>query len=139
MSPLPRARFDTDYVESRRVHNIVPFISVDGARYSMPAETLGQLVEIRRRVDAAEFNVTWAGRPVVTHQLAAPGATVWDPAHHAAAQAIALGRHTEPRHLHLVASATTDDEVVGRLDLGDGDYDVDTPDLDARYNLGDLA
>jgi hypothetical protein len=64
LSPLPRARFDSDYVESRRVHNIVPFITVDGARYSMPAETLGQLVEIRRRVDAAEFSVTWAGRPV---------------------------------------------------------------------------
>ena len=23
-SPLPRVRFDTDYVETRRVHNIVP-------------------------------------------------------------------------------------------------------------------
>jgi hypothetical protein len=26
-------------------------------------------------------------------------------------------------------------EPVGRLDLGDGDYDVDTPDLAARYRL----
>ena len=79
LSPLPRARFDSDYVESRRVHNIVPFISVDGARYSMPAETLGQLVEIRRRVDASEFTVSWAGRPVVTHTLGGRGDTVWDP------------------------------------------------------------
>ena len=48
LSPLPADRFDTDYVESRRVHNIVPFISIDGARYSVPPETLGQRVEIRR-------------------------------------------------------------------------------------------
>lgn len=135
LSRLPRTRFDTDYVESRRVHNIVPFISVDGVRYSMPAETLGQLVEIRRHVDADEFNVMWAGRPLVTHQIAPAGAIVWHPDHLAAAQAIALGRHAEPRHLHLVASATTDPDTVERLDLGGGDYDVDTPDLDARYNL----
>jgi transposase len=142
LSPLPRARFDTDYVESRRVHNIVPFIAVDGVRYSMPAETLGQLVEIRRRVDAAEFSVAWGGRTVATHTLGARGDTVWDPGHHAAAQAIALGRHaSEERHLTLVASATTEPTAVGRLDLGDGDYDVDTPDLDTRYNIsgGELA
>lgn len=142
LSPLPRTRFDSDYVESRRVHNIVPFITVDGARYSMPAETLGQLVEIRRQVDAGEFTVAWAGRPVVTHQLGVPGDTVWHPEHHAAAQAIALGRHRdrEERHLHLVASATGEvPAVVGRLDLGGDDYDVATPDLDARYNVGDLA
>jgi transposase len=139
LSPLPRVRFDSDYVESRRVHNIVPFITVDGARYSMPAETLGQLVEIRRRVDADEFTVSWAGRPVVTHQLGARGTTVWHPEHHAAAQAVALGRHRNvDRHLRLVASAT--EHVPARLDLGDGDFDVDVPDLDARYNIdGELA
>jgi hypothetical protein len=32
LSPPPRVRFDTDYVETRRAHNIVPFISVDGGR-----------------------------------------------------------------------------------------------------------
>ena len=135
LSPLPRVRFDSDYVESRRVHNIVPFISVDGARYSMPAETLGQLVEIRRQVDAPEFTVTWAGRHVVTHQLATPGDTVWQPEHHAAAQAVALGRHHshDERHLQLVASTGP---VQPRLELGEGDYDVETPDLDARYNAG---
>ena len=31
LAALPRVRFDTDYVETRRVHNIVPFVSVDGA------------------------------------------------------------------------------------------------------------
>jgi transposase len=141
LSPLPRARFDTDYVERRRVHNIVPFIAVDGVRYSMPAETLGQLVEIRRRVDTNEFTVTWAARPVVTHQLGTRGDTVWHPAHHAAAQAIALGRRRDrdDRRLRLVASAT-EPAAVGRLDLGDGDFDVDVPDLDARYRIdGELA
>jgi len=137
LSPLPRARFDTDYVESRRVHNIVPFITVDGVRYSMPAAALGQLVEIRRQVDAREFSVVWAGRTVATHALGVPGDTVWDPEHHAAAQAIALGRHRDrdERHLTLVAS-TTDTTTVPRLELGGGDYDVEVPDLDARYSIG---
>jgi transposase len=126
LSPLPRERFDSDYVESRRVHNIVPFITVDGARYSTPAETLGQLVEIRRRVDADEFTVSWAGRRVVTHQLGARGTTVWHPEHHAAAQAVALGRHrNDDRHLRLVASAT--EHVPARLDLGDGDSTSTSP------------
>ncbi|MGE0000432.1 MAG: IS21 family transposase [Ilumatobacteraceae bacterium] len=137
LSPLPRTRFDSDYVESRRVHNIVPFITVDGVRYSMPADTLGQLVEIRRQVDAGEFSVAWAGRTVATHTLGSRGDTVWDPEHHAAAQAIALGHHRdrEERHLTLVAS-TTGSPVVSRLELGDGDYDVEVPDLDARYSIG---
>lgn len=55
LSPLPRVRFDTDYVETRRVHNIIPFISVDGGRYGVPPNVLGQLVEIRRPVDSLEF------------------------------------------------------------------------------------
>jgi transposase len=57
LTPLPRVRFDTDYVETRRVHNIVPFVSVDGVRYSVPPEVLGQLVEVRRGVDATEFTI----------------------------------------------------------------------------------
>jgi hypothetical protein len=122
------------------VHNIVPFITVDGVRYSMPAATLGQLVEIRRQVDAGEFSVVWAGRTVATHALGVPDDTVWDPEHHADAQAIALGRHRDrdDRHLQLVASTTTKAAAVGRLDLAGGDYDVDTPDLNARYG-GELA
>lgn len=35
-APLPTVRFDTDYVETRRVHNVVPFVAVDGVRYSVP-------------------------------------------------------------------------------------------------------
>jgi transposase len=145
LSPLPRVRFDTDYVETRRVHNIVPFISVDGGRYSVPPEVLGQRVEVRRAVDAGEFTVRWAGRTVITHQLSDnPGPEiVWDPAHRAAVEAIALAdRPTPTRHLRLVAPAATTAEPLEytQLELGDGDYDVDTPDLDARYGTsGELA
>jgi transposase len=139
LTALPRVRFDTDYVETRRVHNIVPFISVDGGRYSVPPEVLGQLVEVRRAVDATEFTVRWAGKVVVTHQLSSePGnEIVWDPAHRAATERIALtGRQrTDSRHLHLVASAPIDIDQL-QLHLGDGDFDVDTPDLDTRYNIG---
>ncbi len=139
LTALPRVRFDTDYVETRRVHNIVPFISVDGSRYSVPPEVLGQLVEVRRAVDATEFTVRWAGKVVVTHQLASePGnEIVWDPAHRAATERIALtGRpRTDGRHLHLVAPAPIDIDQL-RLQLGDGDFDVDTPDLDTRYGIG---
>ena len=39
----------TDYVETRRVHNIVPFVSVDGGRYGVPPDVLGQLVETAAR------------------------------------------------------------------------------------------
>jgi hypothetical protein len=127
-------RFDTDYVEARRVHNIVPFISVDGGRYSVPPEILGQLVEVRRAVDACEFTVRSAGRTVVTHQLPAnPGhEIVWDPAHRAAVEAIALAERPTPvRHLHVVPRAATFEQLTV-----DGDYDVDTPDLESRYGVG---
>jgi hypothetical protein len=135
LAPLPRARFDTDYVESRRVHNIVPFISVDGGRYSVPPETLGQLVEIRRPVDSATFTVRWAGNTVATHRLGSGRDIVWDPVHRAATEAIACTgrRDTGGRHLRLVESTPVDAE---RLELGDGDYDVDTPDLAGRYGIG---
>ena len=53
LSPLPAHRFDTDYIEVRRVHNILPFVSVGGVRYSVPPKTLGQLVEVRRAVGGA--------------------------------------------------------------------------------------
>lgn len=138
LSPLPRVRFDTDYVDTRRVHNIVPFISVDGGRYSVPPEILGQLVEVRRPVDATEFTVRYAGRTVITHQLsdAASHDIVWDPAHRAAVEAIALGDRPSPvRHLHVVPPTDT----LEQLELGDGNYDVDPPDLDARYGTGELA
>jgi hypothetical protein len=139
-APLPRVRFDTDYVDTRRVHPIVPFISVDGGRYSVPPEVLGQLVEIRRAVDTRTFTVRYAGRVVITHELSDdPGHDiVWDPAHRAATEAIALaGRPTatSDRHLRVVPPTA----MAEQLELPDG-FDVDDPDLDARYGIGaDLA
>src|SRR5690606_8447783 len=97
LAPLPRVRFDTDYVETRRVHNVFPFIAVDGIRYSVPTTTLGQLVEIRRPVDSKVFTVRWAGTQVATHTLAPAGTReVWDPDHLRAASAEAMGT-TRPR------------------------------------------
>ena len=80
LSPLPAQRFDTDYVQTRRVHNVLPFVAVDGVRYSVPPETLGQLVEVRRPVGSERFEVRWAGRLVAAHTVAAGrGVDVWDP------------------------------------------------------------
>jgi len=134
-APLPRVRFDTDYVDTRRVHNIIAFISVDGVRYSVPPKVLGQLVEIRRPVDSNTFEVRWAGTVVARHHLAAGDvAEVWADDHRRASVAEALGRHDRRRDRHLRA-VTDQAETLkqSRLDLGPGDYDVDTPDLAVRY------
>ena len=134
-APLPKVRFDTDYVETRRVHNIFPFIAVDGVRYSVPPNVLGQLVEIRRPIDCNTFEVRWAGNVVARHQLSTNGATeVWAEDHRRASVAEALGRHERRRQRHL--RAVTDEAVVeqGRLELGAGDFDVDEPDL-GRYAI----
>jgi hypothetical protein len=139
LAPLPRVRFDTDYVECRRVHNIVPFVSVDGVRYSVPPNVLGQLVEIRRRVDSDRFEIRWAGT-VVAHHVLADGdvAEVWADEHRRASVAEALGRHDRrrQRHLRAVPDEPVDAEPA-RLDLGPGDFDVDVPDLAARYAMDD--
>ncbi len=139
-APLPRVRFDTDYVDTRRVHNIVPFISVDGVRYSVPPNVLGQLVEIRRPVDSQVFEVRWAGTVVARHQLAVGDVgEVWADDHRRASIAEALGRHHRRRDRHLRAVSDQPVETVeqGRLDLGPGDYDIDAPDLAERYSVDD--
>ena len=135
---LPRRRFDTDYVETRRVHRVLPFIEWDRVRYSVPPDCLGQLVEVRRPVDADELTIRLAGRVVATHRVATDGTVeVWNPAHRAAAEAAALNS-TRRRHLHVVGDPPAAPVAVGRLELGGGDFDVDTPDL-GRYDQGDLA
>ena len=133
-APLPPVRFDTDYVETRRVHNIVPFISVDGVRYSVPPNVVGQLVELRRAVDAETFEVRWAGTVVARHRITDQAREVWAEDHRRASVAEALGRHDRRRQRHLRAVAETD-ETTGRLELGPGDFDVDTPDLAVRYRI----
>jgi len=132
LAPLPRARFDTDYVETRRVHNAWPFVSIDANRYSVPPEALGHKVEIRRRVDGDTVEIRLAGRLIATHRLVAGRRVdVWDPQHRQAAEALALGWDPAGPDLRVVADQSEPD-TVGRLDLC-GDYDVEPPDLDDRY------
>ena len=137
LGPLPGRRFDTDYVETRRVHQVLPFIEWDTVRYSVPADCLGQLVEVRRGVDSDQLTIVWAGRIVATHQIADTDTTVvWDPTHRAQAEKAALNS-TRPRR---IANATKPGIVtapVGRLVLPGGDYDVDAPDLTRYTRNGD--
>jgi hypothetical protein len=50
-----------------------------------------------------------------------------------------LGRHDRRRQRHLRAVTDEPGEVGEpvRLDLGPGDFDVDAPDLAARYSIED--
>jgi len=73
---------------------------------------------------------------VASHALAPAGSpAVWDPAHRRAAEALALAPHAR-RH----SSVTTVAEWVPQeiLELGDGDYAVDLPDL-SRYDFATLG
>jgi transposase len=128
LGALPRRRFDTAYVEPRRVHVALPFIEWRGVRYSVPVSCLGQRVEVRQEVDTDQIEIRWAGEPVAQHRLAGAGTTeVWDAQHFSAAQHAALARHR--RHLAVV----TDNTTPCRLDI-EGDYDVAPVDLE-RYGL----
>lgn len=142
LQALPRQRFDTDYVETRRVHRALPLIEWDRVRYSVPANCLGQLVEVRQGVDSNQLTVRAGGRLVATHQIAVDGRTeIWDTGHRLAAETAALAS-TRPRHLHIVKPPDTTPTAVGqvgRLDLPGGDFDVAVPDLVARYDHGDLT
>lgn len=132
LQPLPRDVFDTDYVETRRVHNILPFISVDGSRYSVPTNVLGQKVEIRRAVNSASFTISWAGQVIATHTLVdGDRVDVWDPQHRFAAQSAALGDRSERPILRLISETPSEEPV--RLEVGEG-FDVEPPDLN-RYGL----
>jgi transposase len=136
LGPLPRRRFDTAYVADRRVHPKWPLVEWDSVPYSVPPEVVGSKVACRVEVDSDILEVSWAGAVVAVHRLC-PGADgpVWDPAHLAAAEAIALGRSRLV--LRLVAPPAADHPPTvpssSRLELGDGDYDIDVPDLAARY------
>lgn len=129
LAALPVRRFDTDYVETRRVHRALPFITWDGVRYSVPPGCLGQAVEARVVVDGTELVVSWAGKTVARHCLAGPGVTeVWDPAHRVSAETAALAS-TRRRHLHVVEPSPESSAPPLRLELGVGDFDVAVPDL----------
>lgn len=127
---LPARRFDTAYRQDRRVHPRLALVEWDGVPYSVLPEVVGSKVVCRVEVDSDVLEVSWGTTVVARHRLS-PGATepVWDPAHREAAEAIALGRHRPA--LALVAPPA--EEPRGRLELGEGDYDVDAVDLEARY------
>ena len=104
LGALPRVRFDSDYVEVRRVHNVLPFVSIDANRYSVPPEALGHKVEIRRKVNGVNVEIRLAGRLIATHRLVAGRRVdVWNPEHRAAAEALALGWNTDRPDLRLIA------------------------------------
>jgi transposase len=130
LASLPARRFATDYVETRRVHRALPFITWEGARYSVPPDCLGQLVEARVPVDSSELTISWAGSVVARHRLSpAGGVDVWDPAHRVTAEASALASNRS-RHLRVVtATEQLPAPPAGRIELGDGDYDIAAPDL----------
>ena len=133
LGPLPRRRFDTAYVESRRVHPRLPLVEWDTVPYSVPPECVGTRVTCRVEVDSATLEVL-AGATVVARHTLSPGATepVWDPAHRQAAEAIALGRARPDLRL-VPAPVAPAAQTPGRLELGEGDYDVDCVDLEGRY------
>ena len=133
LQPLPRRRFDTAYVQARRVHVAVPMIEWRGARYSVPVRCLGQRVEVRQEVDGERIEIRWAGELVRSHRHAVGDVReVWDGDDFAQAQAAALGRHR--RHLHIVAPDQPPAPTQERLELEDGDYDVEPLDL-GRYDV----
>lgn len=115
------------------MHNILPFVSVDGVRYSVPPEALGQLIEVRRAVNSRRLEFRWAGRLVAVHTAAAGrGADVWDPIHRQAAEAAALAQRPRRPRLRLVAANPGPEP--GPIDVGDG-FDIDPVDLSERYPL----
>ncbi len=61
LGPLPRRRFDTAYVEPRRVHPKFPFVEWGGVSYSVVPAYLGQMATCRVEVDSAILVVTCGG------------------------------------------------------------------------------
>ena len=98
-----------------------------GARYSVPPETLGQLVEVRREVGADRVEIRWAGRLVAAHTLVAGRLVdVWDPEHLRAAETAAMQNRPQRPALRLVASSPqpaplpiTEDLDVAPVDLSE--------------------
>jgi hypothetical protein len=131
LGALPRRRFDTAYVEARRVHVAIPQIEWRGVRYSVPPRCLGQRVEVRQEVGGSSIEIRWAGEYVATHAISdTEGMEVWDAGHFAEAQSAALSR-SRGRHLSVVLPDVAPAVVPLRLEI-EGDVDVEVPDL-ARY------
>lgn len=133
LKPLPATRFDTDYIDIRKVHRNVPWFEYQAVRYSVPADLVGQTVEIRRQVGSDRITVRWAGTIVAAHHMATDGVReVWDPDHRRQAERAALVHRR--KHLSVVPDVVIEAEPTEpRLAL-EGDYGVDEPNLD-RYQV----
>ncbi len=83
LSPLPPARFDTSYRETRRVA-LDAFIDVRGNRYSVPAHLCGETVAVRIALDGTLKVFDAEGTLVAEHRLR-PREAGWGvvPDHHA--------------------------------------------------------
>jgi hypothetical protein len=102
--------------------------------YSTPPEAAVQLVEARQAVGSTSLELRLGGRLVAEHRVVAAGSDPqWLPEHRGAAEAIALGRHG--RHLRPVPTEAGP-PAGRRLELGDGDYDVEEPDLGLFEPIG---
>lgn len=127
MAVLPRLRFDSAYVEVRRVHPVLPLVEWKGVSYSVPPDALGQLVECRAPLGAGILEIRLAGKRLVIHRIAMSGSgPIWDVEHRLLAERAALSRH-EPTHRHLRV-------VVGDETVKSSDYSVEPVNL-ARYDL----
>ena len=134
LGALPRRRFDTAYVEPRRVHVAIPQVEWRGVRYSVPPRCLGQRVEVRQEVESDSIEIRWAGELVGSHRIPAPGTQeVWDAVHFADTEAAALSAH-RGHHLALVLPEEVVPAAPIRLDI-EGDVEVEAPDL-SRYEMG---
>ena len=108
LGALPRRRFDTAYVESRRVHVAIPQIEWRGVHYSVPPKCLGQKVEVRHEVDSSAIEIRWAGEVVGRHTVADPSTgEVWEATHWQAAQEAALSRSRGTAPVRRAARRTT--------------------------------
>jgi transposase len=132
---LPRRRFNTAYVDGRRVHVAVPLVPWNDVRYSVPPECLGQAVTCRQEVDSDQLEIHWAGRVVAHHRLVPPGSEdQWDPDHRQAAEAAALARAAGRPFLRVVpAPEPAEPSPMVPVGLPDGDFAVAPIDLAARY------
>lgn len=131
LGALPRRRFDTAYIEARRVHVAIPQIEWRGVRYSVPPRCLGQRVEVRQEVEGSSIEIRWASEVVAHHAISeTEGMEVWDARHFQEAQSAALSRR-RGRHLSIVLPDDVTPPIPLRLDI-EGDVDVEVPDL-ARY------
>jgi hypothetical protein len=133
LGALASKRFDTAYVDSRRVGRAVPLIEWEGVSYSVPPVLVGATVTCRVEVGSSSLQICYGGEIVATHEIAGPGSDArWDRIHRASAEGLAMGRAVRRADLGIASVMAGEKELVGTLDLPGGDYHVDIPDLAAR-------